>query len=497
LVDSVNEYFGERASSTLHAAEIFIDPISASAFQGLSMEKSKYKPLRQVDEEIKRYFRNENGLQDDVPGASSASAVSHIRTDDSGLYDGRRSHSHEDARPFSLSHQELQEKATRRRYLYACCALAAALATFVIQTETANYLAMTLQYKKPIFMLYVTHSSWCLLWPLQICILRLRKWKVPFREFLRGHLANIYSTASLIAENNVAEPISVRRYFIRIILTICVALNLAGSSWYLAINLTTAGDLTAIYNCSAFFAYAFSVPLLKEPFRWDKIFSVLLSIVGVVVVAYSGSGQDESQAESSTSLSRELFTSSSATSSVRPVEYPHRTLGNIVIGIGAVLYGLYEVLYKRLACPPQQVSARRQAAFANVIGSAVGLCTFCILWPIIPLLHFTGIETFELPHGEEVWVFTISVISNALFSGSFLTLMALTSPVLSSVAALLTTFLVAVVDWLLFGTMISFGGVIGGILIIVAFVLLSYASWKELQEESDDESDVILRADDH
>ena len=42
------------------------------------------------------------------------------------------------------------------------------------------------------------------------------------------------------------------------------ALTFAGISWYIAVNLTTASDLTAIYNCSAFFAYVFSVPLLHE-----------------------------------------------------------------------------------------------------------------------------------------------------------------------------------------------------------------------------------------
>lgn len=485
------------------------------------MGDNKYNALRQVDEEVKRYFRNDEGIdQDSGTNSSSATRSRDFNTTDIEsasdsqrlLYNGsRRSLSEENPRNLTLSHKELQEKATRRRYLYAGCALVAALATFVIQTETANYLAITLEYKKPIFMLYVTHSSWSLLWPLQIVVLRLRKWKLPFREFMRGHLANIYSTATKVVEHNVTETTDVKRYFIKVILTICVSLNLAGSSWYLAINLTTAGDLTAIYNCSAFFAYAFSIPLLKEPFRWDKIFSVLLSIIGVVIVAYSGGSNhgDVQPEQSSTSLSsaasklllfireiipnsRSLPSDSTDASSLPPVEYPHRALGNIVIGIGAILYGLYEVLYKRLACPPQHVSARRQAAFSNVIGSCVGFCTLCILWPVIPLLHFTGIETFELPHGEEIWVFIISVVSNALFSGSFLILMALTSPVLSSVAALLTTFLVAVVDWLLFGTEISFGGIIGGVLIIIAFVLLSYASWKELQDESDDESDVIL-----
>lgn len=69
------------------------------------------------------------------------------------------------------------------------------------------------------------------------------------------------------------------------------------------------------------------------------------------------------------------------------------------------------------------------------------------------------------------------------FSGSFLVLISLTSPVLSSVAALLTIFLVAIVDWLLTGDSLSGASIIGGILIMVAFFLLSWSTYREMNEE--------------
>lgn len=71
----------------------------------------------------------------------------------------------------------------------------------------------------------------------------------------------------------------------------------------------------------------------------------------------------------------------------------------------------------------------------------------------------------------------------AAFSGSFLVLISLTSPVLSSVAALLTIFLVAIVDWMLWGQPLSFASIVGGILIIVAFLLLSWSTYREMDEE--------------
>jgi drug/metabolite transporter (DMT)-like permease len=69
------------------------------------------------------------------------------------------------------------------------------------------------------------------------------------------------------------------------------------------------------------------------------------------------------------------------------------------------------------------------------------------------------------------------------FSGCFLVLISLTSPVLSSVAALLTIFLVAIVDWVRTGQPLSVASIIGGLLIIIAFFLLSWSTYREMNEE--------------
>lgn len=50
-------------------------------------------------------------------------------------------------------------------------------------------------------------------------------------------------------------------------------------------------------------------------------------------------------------------------------------------------------------------------------------------------------------------------------------------------AALLTIFIVAIVDWLRTGQPLSLASIIGGVLIIVAFFLLSWSSYREMQHE--------------
>jgi drug/metabolite transporter (DMT)-like permease len=261
-------------------------------------------------------------------------------------------------------------------------------------------------------------------------------------------------------------------YMLRKTAFVTSALTVAGGSWYVAVNLTSPSDLTAIYNCSAFFAYAFSVPILKEKLRFDKSFAVLVAIIGVLIVAYGDSTPTKHGGKSGGSIG-----------GGEEKEAKNRVAGNLIIGVGSVLYGFYEVLYKRLACPPEGTSPGRGMIFANTFGSLIGSFTLLVLWFPLPILHVLGWEKFELPTGNTAWLLLISVLANATFSGSFLVLISLTSPVLSSVAALLTIFLVAIVDWLWTGVPLQPAAIVGGLLIIAAFLLLSWSTYREMAED--------------
>ena len=197
-------------------------------------------------------------------------------------------------------------------------------------------------------------------------------------------------------------------YILRKTAFITCALTIAGGSWYVAVDLTSASDLTAIYNCSAFFAYAFSIPLLKDKLRFDKIFSVAVAIAGVLIVAYGDSGTAKQGGKSGGVHGGGPQPNPDEENNVK-----YRTAGNIVIGVGSVLYGLYEVLYKKLACPPEATSPGRGMIFAMTMGSLIGSFTLFVLWIPLPILHVTGLETFAVPTGEQAWMLLISVLANA------------------------------------------------------------------------------------
>ncbi|KAF1927756.1 uncharacterized protein M421DRAFT_101675 [Didymella exigua CBS 183.55] len=375
------------------------------------------------------------------------------------------------------------QRETRRKYTYAGVFLVLSLVSFTVQTETAVYIQHELKWEKPFCMLYMTHGSWIVLWPVQLLLLRLQNRAQPWATFWRRHTQLLRQTA-LMVQHQTLQPTarqsqaSAVPYMLKMTAFITCALTLAGGSWYVAVNQTTASDLTAIYNCSAFFAYAFSIPLLHERVRASKLAAVAIAVAGVFVVAYGDSAPAKHGSKSGGGAGGDKAPPS------RDAE--NRAFGNLVIGVGSVLYGLYEVLYKRLACPPEGASADKAILFANTFGSLIGAFTLAVLWIPLPILHYTGWETFELPRGEQAWMMAVSVLANATFSGSFLVLISLTSPVLSSVAALLTIFIVAIVDQLLpppLNSPLTSAAILGGLLIIGAFLLLSWATYKEMDEE--------------
>jgi drug/metabolite transporter (DMT)-like permease len=383
--------------------------------------------------------------------------------------------------------------AARKKYTYAAFFLVVSLVTFTVQTELAAHIQHELGWNKAYCMMYLTHGSWVCLWPIQLLVLRLQKWDMPWRTFWRRHVWLLRTTAQMVENRTLDLPRgheaafrSPIPYMVRITVFVTISLTVAGLSWYVAVNMTTPSDLTAIYNCSAFFAYAFSVPLLKERLRLDKSIAVAVAIAGVLVVAYGDSSTPSTPPGGKSPPGR-----------VPELDGGTRFLGNLIIGVGSVLYGLYEVLYKRFACPPDGTSPGRGMIFANAFGSLMGSFTLLVLWIPLPILHILGWETFEIPTGQTAWLLAISVVMNAAFSGSFLVLISLTSPVLSSVAALLTIFIVAIADWIWNGTPLTAAALIGGSLIIAAFAMLSWSTWREMVEDrikrevdlSDEEAD--------
>ena len=79
----------------------------------------------------------------------------------------------------SRSPGQLAAASARKKYTYAAFFLVLSLVAFCVQTELSAYIQGDLGWDKAYCMLFFTHSSWVLMWPAQLLILRLQKREMP------------------------------------------------------------------------------------------------------------------------------------------------------------------------------------------------------------------------------------------------------------------------------------------------------------------------------
>ncbi|WFD31057.1 hypothetical protein MSPP1_002088 [Malassezia sp. CBS 17886] len=403
------------------------------------------------------------------------------------------------------------------------------LLAYTVQTESMQHIQHALQYKKPIFLLYITHSSFVVLLPLQLLALRACTGASVRHNLrlLRGDLlmqADAYLAAqpapvedtdgadgsSDAAEDPAAAPVPAYSppaaagrglsgthivVLIWIVTVLTIGITIPSLSWFLAVPLTSMANITSIYNTFSIWALVFTVVFLGEPWFYRQAGAVALGTVGVALVAYS-----------------------SAAPSVAAAEVRARAvIGDILALLGAVSMAAYEVKYKQIATipphgfqalamsphaaagdalptdaalddadgrPRESTSLRRPAheptldeelpfgMHAIAIMTGIGAVTLCLVWIPVFVANIYGWETFELPSDARTvtWI-AVSVGCGVIFNGCFAILLALWGPVLASMSCLLTTVFVQLTDIAL-GVPFMWMGLLGCVVIATSFFCL-------------------------
>ncbi|CAK4026622.1 DUF6 domain [Lecanosticta acicola] len=358
--------------------------------------------------------------------------------------------------------QRDQPPKKRVSWIWIALTLALCVVGFVINTEATAYFEDELKWKKPFATLYITHSSLALPWLCHILYLRWQDRRVPYltwvRDYnnqLRGSIATIDAFATtgpkLIWKRHgqAGGPLD---FLLATMGLVTVVLTVSGVSWFTSLSLTTPADLTAIYNCATFFAAAFSVPILKEKLGWISIAAVALSTGGTFTIAYGDTTAEH--AESAIGASR--------------------LLGNIIACVGAVAFGLYEVLFKKWACSSRPESQESSLPLTLSASALTGFYTFGVLWLAFFPLHFLGLERFEIPSAHAALWIVIAVLAGSISITLLAVLVVWTDPVFGSMANVLSVFFVALADWVVWGLSPSLATYIGGALIFVAFGMLTW-----------------------
>ncbi|KAL7424916.1 hypothetical protein Q5752_000603 [Cryptotrichosporon argae] len=247
--------------------------------------------------------------------------------------------------------------------------LALIVAAASVQTEAASYLSTVQAYDRPYLMFYLTHSSFALVFPAHVAVLYLVD-----RARLPAHLAQLRHV--LAAQIEAAPPLHARprtrpaallsrlpshahaparpaagsplRAWAPRIALLTLLISAPALSWYVAMALAPAMEVTALYATSAFHAYFFSMALLAAPLSRTTIASIAVAFAGVVVMtlgaARGGSGGEGGGAEDT--------------------QWAGRLTGDAVMAVGAAMLGLYEVVYKILLPSSPAPAARLAEVFA-------------------------------------------------------------------------------------------------------------------------------------
>ncbi|KAJ3815968.1 hypothetical protein F5876DRAFT_29217 [Lentinula aff. lateritia] len=383
------------------------------------------------------------------------------------------------------------------------------LFAFVVESQLTQYIQTTLNYRHPFFLFWIVHSSFVISLPCHLLYLVLAT-PHSFSALWKGlvwantqHLNGPEHCSSI----NPQTTFPVNK-FIYLMLTLTAAITMPALLWFAAIEMASVTDVTAIWNTNAFFAYVFSVKIFGLKWESRKLGAVVLATLGVLAVVYGGS----------------TVSSPSDTVEEAVLSFPKSTgplIGDILTLIASVGYAGYQVYYKKHVSPsfvPEFAEDYRPLSaaegdpesdtlhatshlneseqsikgietvypppfglYSNFWTSAIGACTFAVLWIPLPILHWLGIETFSLPEN----LITVGAIAGIAFTGSlfnagFMITLALWGPIITSVGGLLTIVLVFFSDIILGATeSLTIWGVAGSATIVVAFGVLAYDMFQQ------------------
>ncbi|KAI1367525.1 hypothetical protein F5Y08DRAFT_298174 [Xylaria arbuscula] len=228
---------------------------------------------------------------------------------------------------------------------------------------------------------------------------------------------------------------------------------------------TSVASVTILTSTSSVWTLIFCAIMKIEPFSLRKLIGVVASLSGVIMISLvdlSGDDNDDGRGN-----------------------FPHKTQGQVALGdamafFSAIIYGIYIVVMKIRIGSEDRVNM-------PLFFGLVGTFNLLLLWPLFPILHYTGIEPFELPPSGKIWAI---VLFNSLFSFisdvSWAYAMLLTTPLVVTVGLSLNIPLSLVGEMIQYEQYSSFVYWIGAVIVVISFLFINHES-----DEGDGNSKVV------
>ncbi|KAK5167755.1 uncharacterized protein LTR77_007454 [Saxophila tyrrhenica] len=245
----------------------------------------------------------------------------------------------------------------------------------------------------------------------------------------------------------------------RLGLEFCILWFLANYLVAVSLEYTTVASSTILTSTSSVFTLVFGVLFKVELFTWRKLLGILASLSGIILVSsvdLSGtSGDAEHRGDFPEKTPRELF------------------IGNALAFLSAGTYGVYTVFMKKRIDDESKINMPLFFGF-------VGLANVLLLWPGFFLLHFIGLETFELPHDKTVLAIILTnCVASLLADMAWAYAVLLTTPIVVTVGLSLTIPLSLVGQMVLNAQTATAIYWVGAVVVVASFVFVNHEEKKE------------------
>eukprot|EP00124_Ichthyophonus_hoferi_P000309 Ihof_evm5s11 gene=Ihof_evmTU5s11 len=256
----------------------------------------------------------------------------------------------------------------------------------------------------------------------------------------KGGVKGEERTADKNRKLNMAEVMNVAFGF-------CLLWFVANYLFSVALTLTTVSSVTILSSTSGFFTLLLESAVggaAKDRLCLINFILVACSVLGVALVSIS-------DAQGVTN------------NKVDGVGH-HSLIGDLVALASAFMYGAYLVFL-------QKKIGHEDSVDMGMFFGFVGLFNMILLWPIFLALHWSGLETFQIPVAK-TWFYLIvnALIGTVLSDYLWLYSTLMTSPLIATLGLSLTIPLAILVDAMIATININALFVCGTILVFIAFL---------------------------
>ncbi len=236
---------------------------------------------------------------------------------------------------------------------------------------------------------------------------------------------------------------------------------------------TTVASTTILTSTSSFWTLLIGALTQTEKFTWRKLFGVMMSFAGILLIskvdlAARMGGEPAGSATKTATLSK------------REDTFPEKPAAELALGdalavLSAMLYGVYTVTLKKATMKALPRSINMPLFFGFV-----GMFNFVFLFPLFPILHYTGLETFALPPTRRIWtILLINSIASFASDICWAYAMVLTSPLLVTVGLSLTIPLALVGQMVLQGHYEGWIYWVGAAIVVGSFLFIDQEEQRE------------------